>query len=121
MQYIAMTNEQIKAAIKAKGYTLKAFADVLGIAYGTLLNILAGRKPLTEQLRRHIMLALQSDAPQQPGTHTARVSLPPEIWHAIDTAAQNAGTTPEKYTARLVQDLAKDITASLILTRNGGK
>ena len=121
MQYIAMTNEQIKAAIKAKGYTLKAFADVLGVSYDAFRQSLASSKPLTEQLRRHIMLALQSDAPQQPGTHTARVSLPPEIWHAIDTAAQNAGTTPEKYTARLVQDLAKDITASLILTRNSGK
>lgn len=116
-----MTNEQIKLAIKAKGYTIKAFAEVLGIAYGSLVNILSGRKPLTEQLRRHIMLALQSGAPQQPGTHTARVTLPPEIWHAIDTAAQNAGTTPEKYTARLVQGIAQDITASLLLTRNSGK
>ena len=72
---------------------------------------------MTEQLRRHIMLALQSDTPQQPGTPAAGVSLPPEIWNAIDTAAENAGVTPEKYAAGLVQDLAKDITNALIIGR----
>ena len=55
----AMNREQIKAAIKAKGYTIKAFAEILGIAYDTLRRVLSGNKPLTEQLRRHIMLALQ--------------------------------------------------------------
>lgn len=112
-----MTNEQIRVAIKAKGYTIKAFAGILGLAYGTLQRILAGRKPMTEQLRRHILLALQSDTPQQPGTPAAGVTLPPEMWNAIDTAAENAGTTPEKYTARLMQDLAKDISHALIIGR----
>lgn len=113
----AMNREQIKAAIKAKGYTIKAFAEILGIAYDTLRRVLSGNKPLTEQLRRHILLALQSDTPQQPGTPAAGVTLPPEMWNAIDTAAENAGTTPEKYTARLLQDLAKDISHALIIGR----
>ncbi len=112
-----MNNEQIKAAIKAKGYTLKAFAEVLGVSYDAFRQSLASSKPLTEQLRRHILLALQSDTPQQPGTPAAGVTLPPEMWNAIDTAAENAGTTPEKYTARLMQDLAKDISHALIIGR----
>ena len=65
------------------------------------------------------MLALQSDTPQHPGQPAAGVYLPPEIWNAIDTAAENAGTTPEKYTANLMQGLAKDITNALIIGRKG--
>lgn len=112
-----MTQEQLKAAIKAKGYTIKAFAEVLGIAYGTLRRVLSGNKPLTEQLRRHIMLALQSAAPVPDGQAVPvnlSLTLPPEIWRAIDQAAAAQGITPAKYTSELVQRLAKDITAGLI-------
>lgn len=116
-----MNIEQIKIAIKEKGYTIKAFAEVLGVAYGTLRHILAGRQPLTEQMRRHIMLALQST----PAGDSHRVPvdiplyLPEEIWQAIDKAASGQGISSERYTAELVQRLAKDITAGLIQARTG--
>lgn len=122
MRYNAgVNNEQIKAAIKAKGYTIKAFAEILGVAYTTLRLALAGSKPLTEQLRRHIMLALQST----PAGDSHRVpvelplSLPGEIWQAIDKAATAQGISSEQYTAELVQRLAKDITAGLVQSRTG--
>lgn len=114
-----MTNQELKAAIKAKGYTLKAFAEVLGVAYVTLRQVLSGSKPLTEQLRRHIMLALQV-SPQQDGQRVpvpVSLALPVEIWQGIDAAAEKAGMTPERYTQQLCQQLAKDVAAGLIIHR----
>ena len=122
MRYNAGVNiEQIKVAIKEKGYTIKAFAEVLGVSYGAFRQSLSGVKPLTEQLRRHIMLALQST----PAGESHRVpvsvplSLPVEIWQAIDKAASEQGISSERYTAELVQRLARDITAGLIQSRTG--
>lgn len=114
-----MTNEQIKAAIKAKGYTIKAFAEVLSVSYDSLRQALAGTKPLTEQLRRHIMLALQATQGQSGQRVSVPVSLtlPPEIWQAIDTAAAAQGTTPERYTEQLCRKLAQDISQGLIIGR----
>lgn len=116
-----MTIEDIKAAIRAKGYTLKAFAVILGVAYDTLRRVLSGNKPLTEQLRRHILLALQSDTPAPDGQAVPvdiPLSLPGEIWQAIDKAASAQGISSERYTSELIQRLAKDITAGLILSRH---
>ena len=116
-----MTNEDIKAAIRAKGYTLKAFAEVLGVSHGAFRQSLSGVKPLTEQLRRHILLALQSDTPAPEGRAVPvdiPLSLPGEIWQAIDKAASAQGISSERYTSELVQRLAKDITAGLILSRH---
>ena len=116
-----MTNEDIKAAIRAKGYTLKAFAEVLGVSYGAFRQSLSGVKPLTEQLRRHILLALQSDTPAPEGQAVPvdiPLSLPGEIWQAIDKAASAQGISSERYTSELIQRLAKDITAGLILSRH---
>lgn len=116
-----VNNEQIKIAIKEKGYTIKAFAEVLGVSYGAFRQSLSGVKPLTEQLRRHIMLALQST----PAGDSHRVpvelplSLPGEIWQAIDKAATAQGISSEQYTSNLVQRLAKDITAGLVQSRTG--
>lgn len=116
-----MTNEDIKAAIRAKGYTLKAFAEVLGVSYGAFRQSLSGVKPLTEQLRRHILLALQSETPAPEGQAVPvdiPLSLPGEIWQAIDKAASAQGISSERYTSELIQRLAKDITAGLILSRH---
>ena len=114
-----MTNEELKAAIKAKGYTLKAFAEVLGVSYDAFRQSLASSKPLTEQLRRHIMLALQvapaADGERAPFPLT--LSLPVDIWQGIDAAAEKAGMTPERYTQQLCQQLAKNIATGLILHR----
>ena len=115
-----MTNEDIKAAIRAKGYTLKAFAEVLGVSYGAFRQSLSGVKPLTVQLRRHILLALQSDTPAPEGKAvpvSIPLSLPGEIWQAIDKASAAQGISSERYTSELVQRLAKDITAGLLHAR----
>lgn len=112
-----MTNQELKAAIKAKGYTIKAFAEVLGVAYGSLRHVLSGTKPLTEQLRRHIMLALQASPDAASGERVpvpVSLSLPSEVWQGIDAAAEKAGMTPERYTAQLCQQLAKNIATGLI-------
>ena len=114
-----MTNQELKAAIKAKGYTIEAFAEVLSVSYDSLRQSLSGAKPLTEQLRRHIMLALQA-SPQQDGQRVPvplSLSLPSEVWQGIDAAAEKAGMTPERYTAQLCQQLAKNIATGLILGR----
>lgn len=55
-----MTNEEIKAAIKARGYTIKSFAASLDVAYSTLVQALSGNQPLTATLKNHILLALQA-------------------------------------------------------------
>lgn len=55
-----MTNEEIKAAIKARGYTIKAFAEKMSVPYGTLRLALSGNRPLTDTLKNHILLALQA-------------------------------------------------------------
>ena len=55
-----MTNEEIKAAIKARGYTIKSFAASLDVAYSTLVQALSGKQPLTATLKNHILLALQA-------------------------------------------------------------
>lgn len=115
-----MTNADIKAAIRAKGYTIKAFSEVLGVSYGALRQSLSGVKPLTEQLRRHILLALQSSTPApegQPVPVNIPLSLPPELWQAIDKGAAAQGISPERYTSQLVHRLAKDITAGLLQAR----
>ena len=115
-----MTNEQLKAAIKAKGYTIKAFADVLGVSYGALRQSLSGVKPLTEQLRRHILLALQHPAPGTTGEImpvSVPLTLPGEMWEAIDKAAAAQGISTEQYTANMCRALANDIAASLTISR----
>ena len=116
-----VNNEAIKAAIKARGYTLKAFADVLGVSYGAFRQSLSGVKPLTEQLRRHIMLALQASTPAPSGQGvpvSVPLSLPVEVWQAIDAAAASQGISAEKYTGQVLQQLAKAITAGLIQSRH---
>lgn len=55
-----MTNDEIKAAIKARGYTIKSFAASLDVAYSTLVQALSGNQPLTAALKNHILLALQA-------------------------------------------------------------
>ena len=55
-----MTHEEIKAAIKARGYTIKSFAEKMGVPYSTLRLALSGYRPLTGTLKGHILLALQA-------------------------------------------------------------
>lgn len=115
-----MTNAQIKAAIKAKGYTIKAFADVLGVSYDSLRQTLSGQRTLTEQLRRHILLALQHPAPGATGESVPvgiPLTLPGEMWEAIDKAAAAQGISAEQYTANMCHALADDIAAGLTISR----
>ena len=65
------------------------------------------------------MLALQV-SPLQDGQRVpvpVLLALPVEIWQDIDAAAEKAGMTPERYTAQLCQQLAKNIATGLILSR----
>lgn len=115
-----MTHEQIKAAIKEQGYTIKAFARILGVSYDSLRQTLSGQRALTEQLRRHIILALQHPAPAASGEDVPvnlPVSLPGELWEAIDKAAAAQGITPEEYITKLCRKLASDIASSLTISR----
>ena len=53
------------------------------------------------------------------GAFCALFSLSVEIWEAIDKAASEQGISSERYTAELVQRLARDITAGFIQSRTG--
>jgi transcriptional regulator with XRE-family HTH domain len=109
-----MTNEQIKDAIKAKGYTLKAFSDILGVAYVTLRKSLAGSKPFSEQLRRHILLALQTPTEENRGFLT----LPEKVWSAIDEIAAEQGISTERCTENICKQFAQGVAQELIKNRN---
>ena len=118
-----MTPAQIKRAIKEKGYTIKAFAEVLGVSYDNLRKVLSGVNPLSEQLRRHIMLALQVTPANDyirfiaPGGSVSGFTLPRRIWHAIDAEATAKGITTAEYTRQLVISIANEIVDSIILHR----
>lgn len=56
-----MTTEEIKTAIKAKGYTQAEFAKKLGVAPSTLTNALSGITPMTKALHNHIALLLEKE------------------------------------------------------------
>lgn len=58
-----MTIEEIKAALKARGRSQKELAAALGVNAAALNAILAGKRPLTEQLKRHIALILDGANP----------------------------------------------------------
>lgn len=53
-----MTSQEIKEIMAARGLGQKELADELGINAGSLCQILAGKRPLTEQLARHIEYVL---------------------------------------------------------------
>ena len=108
-----MTNEQIKDAIKAKGYTLKAFSDILGVAYVTLRTSLSGSRTLSEQLRRHIMLALQVPNQERRG-----ITLPEKVWSAIDEIAAEQGISTERCTENICKQFAQGVAQELIKNRN---
>ncbi len=118
-----MTPAQIKRAINGKGYTIKAFAEVLGVSYDNLRKVLSGVHPLSEQLRRHIMLALQVTPANGnarfgcPTGYNSGLILPPRIWHAIDAEATAKGITSAEYTRQLVISLANEIVDSIIMHR----
>lgn len=68
-----MTPEEIKTAMNERGLTITKLADELGVTADGLGRILAGKRPLTEQLSRHIerILGLRKDTLMM-----FRVSLP---------------------------------------------
>lgn len=54
-----MTITEIKAAMEARGWTIAAFAEKLGVGYNTLRHILAGRVSMTDAMHNHICLLLR--------------------------------------------------------------
>ena len=113
----------IKRLISGKGYTIKAFAELLGVSYDSFRKILSGKNPLTEQMRRHIMLALQVTPANgymrfiAPGGSESGFTLPRRIWHAIEAEATEQGMTTAEYTRQLVITLANAVVDSIILHR----
>ena len=59
---IRMDIHEINAILEARGMTGQDLADQLGVVYDAFRRVLSGKRPLTEQLARHIRLVL--DAPQ---------------------------------------------------------
>lgn len=57
-----MTTDEIKAAIKAQGYTIGSFAKKLGITGDALGRVLSGARPFSPSLRKHIELLLANPA-----------------------------------------------------------
>ncbi len=53
--------EEIKAEIKARGWTQANLAAKLNISNGSMRNILSGAAPLTKQLASHIELLLEKE------------------------------------------------------------
>lgn len=118
-----MTPDKIKAAIDNKGYTIKEFSEILGVSYDNLRKVLSGNKPLTKQLSRHIMLALQIQ-PYNPNWRAVSpvgqesgFALPPRIWYAIEEEATARGITTAEYVQNLIIGLAKKIAEHIILYR----
>lgn len=113
----------IKRLINEKGYTITDFAEILGVSYDSLRKVLSGYNPLTEQMRRHIMLALQVTPANEnmrfiaPRGRESGFTLPRRIWHAIDAEATAKGITTAEYTRQLVITLANEIVDSIILHR----
>lgn len=59
-----MNIEEIKQAIKARGWSNKKLAQLLNVHVVTLNLILSGKNKLTDQLRAHIELLLNSTQEQ---------------------------------------------------------
>ena len=54
----AMEIAEILTLMEERGHTRQTLAEELGISYDTLRLILSGKRPLTEQLARHISYVL---------------------------------------------------------------
>lgn len=59
-----MTKEEIKAALKERGWTYAQLAEKLKIHPGTITNILSGKYPLKPSLAAHIELLLKDTQEQ---------------------------------------------------------
>ena len=59
-----MTVDEIKASLKALGWTQAMLADKLRVHPGTVKNILSGQTKLTDQLAAHIELLLKDQQEQ---------------------------------------------------------
>ena len=59
-----MTKEEIKAALKERGWTHAQLAEKLKIHPGTITNILSGKHPLKPSLAAHIELLLKDTQEQ---------------------------------------------------------
>ena len=123
-----MTPEELKQAIYSRGYTIKAFAEILGVHPDSLQRILAGRKPMTEQLRRHIMLALKENTVHplmqyQPAGNEAPFflqvpfELPPELWQIVNSLASQENCSPDEYIEQFCVNFAKNIARGIIRAR----
>jgi transcriptional regulator with XRE-family HTH domain len=73
---MGMELDDIKEQMAAQKLTIKQLADKLCVSYDALRQIMAGQRPLTAQLRRHIELTLGVKR-EEMVIH--RVTLPDEV------------------------------------------
>lgn len=127
-----MTNKDLKEAIRANGYTIKAFAEILGVEYGTLRKALAKSKPVSEQLKRHIMLALKDKGFNplsiykpgikdgvipEPIPFTPSLTIPSEILPILDKAAEQQEISFEEYIENACILFAKQMARGIVKGR----
>lgn len=117
------SGEELKARIRNKGYTLKAFAKVLGVSDSTLHRFLSGTQE-NEQLRRHVLLALQLE-PFNPGMRIIpsfyeerESAMTPRLWRAIEREATAQGKTTEVFFIELMQAMAKKLAEMILQERD---
>jgi len=73
---MGMTLEEIREQMEAQGLTIKQLADRLCVNYDSLRQIMAGQRPLTAQLNRHIELTLGYKREEMV---VYRVTIPDEV------------------------------------------
>ena len=123
-----MTTEELKQAIISRGYTQKAFAEILGVHHDTLQRVLSGKKTLTKQLRNHIMLALKEnpvhplmqyhpEGNKAPFFLQVPFELPPELWQIVNSLANQENCSPDEYIEQFCVNFAKNIARGIIQAR----
>lgn len=103
-----MTLEQIKTAMAARGLNITALAEELGVTSDGLGRILAGKRPLTEQLARHIEYVLK-------GTREAILVYkvcPPT--HKVEELTAGRGCVTEKDREEALKAIIEHNLAELI-------
>ena len=91
-----MTKEEIRNELKARGWTLKTFAEKLKISYVSVAHIMNGRNKITDQLGEHIKLLF---AAEQNAVLVYKVNLSDK--QVLDlTSGKQFADTPEGHAAR---------------------
>lgn len=97
-----MTINEIRNKLRQHNLTIKDFAEELGVAYSTLRAVLSENYQMTEQLKRHIELAL---AKREERKQTLICEIPHFLYNALSELEKKIGLSPEvifEHIARIV-------------------